>query len=725
MTSLLSLVPSLSMGLVILGMLVMGIIAFNVFVYPFYVSPLRHLPGPKDNAFFLGQTAKFLQVPWFPELLCKWSREFPNAPIIRYLNFANGETLFVNSIEAYKQVLQTKSSYFVKPAFAKQFAHEFIGDGLPFVEGKLHKLRRAAISQPFSAARLRAFSPVIQQKAEQLIDVLTQHRNENGNVEIESNIWKAVLDVIGLETFGLDLNHLESDESPLFDTFTTMMQPSTFGHVINYLNSLIPIRQYVPMKACIEFSQSCARVREFIVLNLLILGHDTTACSITWAVHELSRRPDCQQRLRDEIAGMDSTCDMPGFSDIDKLPYLHNLVREVLRLYLAMAPRQATDDVEIDGIMIPKGAVIQLSPAVMNMHPLVWGQDAQEFNPDRWNDLAGDAISAYAFETFHNGPRMCIGKQLSFMEMKIMLVEMVRKFKIEKPLGSQDKQVEVAGPAFTLRPKENLVVRLLKDEGNSRFKVGDYFGADSLYSKAIIADPKNPLLYTNRAMARLKLELWDSVVADCEACVQLAPNNMKARYYLAQAQIALRDYDAAVKSALHAHKLCVETGDRSLAAVTDLVLRCKKERWDDLEKKRVRESRDLEREILELLAKDKEAMLAETDDDAMVRQEIEEESAAKIQRMREIFERARADGEKKREVPDWAIDDISFGFMVDPVMTKTGKSYERASIMEHLNRHHSDPLTREPLVPAELRPNLALKQACEEFLEHNGWAADW
>ncbi|RBQ73979.1 hypothetical protein FVER14953_06280 [Fusarium verticillioides] len=449
------------MGLVILGMLVMGIIAFNVFVYPFYVSPLRHLPGPKDNAFFLGQTAKFLQVPWFPELLCKWSREFPNAPIIRYLNFANGETLFVNSIEAYKQVLQTKSSYFVKPAFAKQFAHEFIGDGLPFVEGKLHKLRRAAISQPFSAARLRAFSPVVQQKAEQLIDVLTQHRNENGNVEIESNIWKAVLDVIGLETFGLDLNHLESDESPLFDTFTTMMQPSTFGHVINYLNSLIPIRQYVPMKACIEFSQSCARVREFIVLNLLILGHDTTACSITWAVHELSRRPDCQQRLRDEIAGMDSTCDMPGFSDIDKLPYLHNLVREVLRLYLAMAPRQATDDVEIDGIMIPKGAVIQLSPAVMNMHPLVWGQDAQEFNPDRWNDLAGDATSAYAFETFHNGPRMCIGKQLSFMEMKIMLVEMVRKFKIEKPLGSQDKQVEVAGPAFTLRPKENLVVRLV------------------------------------------------------------------------------------------------------------------------------------------------------------------------------------------------------------------------------------------------------------------------
>lgn len=59
------------------------------------------------------------------------------------------------------------------------------------------------------------------------------------------------------------------------------------------------------------------------------------------------------------------------------------------------------------------------------------------------------------------------------------------------------------------------------------------------------------------------------------------------------------------------------------------------------------------------------------------------------------------------------------------VQTKTGKSYERASIMEHLRRSPTDPLTREPLVASELRPNLSLKQACEEFLDENGWAVDW
>ncbi|KAF5023705.1 hypothetical protein F66182_4271 [Fusarium sp. NRRL 66182] len=264
----------------------------------------------------------------------------------------------------------------------------------------------------------------------------------------------------------------------------------------------------------------------------------------------------------------------------------------------------------------------------------------------------------------------------------------------------------------------------LKEEGNKCFLAGDYIGADSLYSKAIIADPRNPALYTNRAMARLKLSYWGSVITDCEACLQLAPENMKARYYLAQAQLALGDFDASLESALHAHKLCAATNDRSLSAVTSLVLRCKKERWDDRERKRIREARDLEYEVLGWLAEKRDAALAETDD-GMEREEIEEEAEAKIHHMKAIFERARADDDRKREVPDWAIDDISFNVMVDPVVTKTGKSYERASIMEHLKRHQSDPLTREHLIASELRPNLGLKQACEDFLDKNGWAADW
>lgn len=63
--------------------------------------------------------------------------------------------------------------------------------------------------------------------------------------------------------------------------------------------------------------------------------------------------------------------------------------------------------------------------------------------------------------------------------------------------------------------------------------------------------------------------------------------------------------------------------------------------------------------------------------------------------------------------------------MHDPVITKTGNSYDRTTVMEHLRRSDTDPLTREPLRMQDLRPNLALKQACEDFLSENGWAVDW
>jgi STIP1 homology and U-box containing protein 1 len=59
-------------------------------------------------------------------------------------------------------------------------------------------------------------------------------------------------------------------------------------------------------------------------------------------------------------------------------------------------------------------------------------------------------------------------------------------------------------------------------------------------------------------------------------------------------------------------------------------------------------------------------------------------------------------------------------------VTKTGQSYERATIIEHLKRSPTDPLTRDSLTIAELRPNIALREACIEFMEANsGWVYDW
>lgn len=63
--------------------------------------------------------------------------------------------------------------------------------------------------------------------------------------------------------------------------------------------------------------------------------------------------------------------------------------------------------------------------------------------------------------------------------------------------------------------------------------------------------------------------------------------------------------------------------------------------------------------------------------------------------------------------------------MHDPVITPSGVSYERVSIMKHIKASPFDPLTREPLEARHLIPNIALKEACNDFLGKNGWAIDY
>ena len=186
--------------------------------------------------------------------------------------------------------------------------------------------------------------------------------------------------------------------------------------------------------------------------------------------------------------------------------------------------------------------------------------------------------------------------------------------------------------------------------------------------RSIIADPKNPALYTNRALARLKLQLWEDAITDCQTCLALAPGSMKAHYYLSMAQVPLGLLDDALKNAVHAHDLCVELQDRSIANTTAQVLLCKKAQWVEMERRRAREGQQLENELLDMVLREREETLKD-ETDPSTRAEITEEYDEKVRALRDVFERARTAEQKHRKAPpDWAIDDISFGFMVDPVL---------------------------------------------------------
>lgn len=145
------------------------------------------------------------------------------------------------------------------------------------------------------------------------------------------------------------------------------------------------------------------------------------------------------------------------------MPYLHNVVREVLRVYppATVMFRQAVNDVTVQGFRLPKGTAIDLVPAITSMSRAIWGEDADEVRPERWDAWepsptgGGEkkqrqtaAPSPYAYEVFGNGPRVCLGKQFALMEIKMFLFAMASRYRFVGVEG----EFTVANPSFVLRP---------------------------------------------------------------------------------------------------------------------------------------------------------------------------------------------------------------------------------------------------------------------------------
>lgn len=148
------------------------------------------------------------------------------------------------------------------------------------------------------------------------------------------------------------------------------------------------------------------------------------------------------------------------------LPYLQNFKQEVMRRYCPVTAswREAARDITICDTFIPKGTAIHFVPPVVNLSRAVWGDDAEEFRPERWDELKGEAASPYAFMAFSHGPRICIGRHAGSLNFKLMVMELLVNFRfgiseeIEegRRLGGGEMRVQNPGPS--LRPRGRMMV---------------------------------------------------------------------------------------------------------------------------------------------------------------------------------------------------------------------------------------------------------------------------
>ncbi|KAF8841559.1 cytochrome P450 [Paxillus ammoniavirescens] len=203
------------------------------------------------------------------------------------------------------------------------------------------------------------------------------------------------------------------------------------------------------------------------VPTFLVAGHETTSTSTTWALHELSLAPEIQRKLREEFLSVDT--ETPSMDELSALPYLDAVVKETLRVHppIGETIRVATKDdilplekpftdkhgVVHDGIRqvishpramdlilifmkrIGKGTAITIPILMMNRSKELWGPDAHEFKPERWEDLP-KAVSKIPgvwghMLSFSSGPRTCIAFRFAIAEMKAFLFTLVCAFEFE------------------------------------------------------------------------------------------------------------------------------------------------------------------------------------------------------------------------------------------------------------------------------------------------------
>ncbi|CCA69066.1 related to Cytochrome P450 [Serendipita indica DSM 11827] len=195
--------------------------------------------------------------------------------------------------------------------------------------------------------------------------------------------------------------------------------------------------------------------------TFLIAGHETTANSTAWCLYALCNNPTIQTRLREELLQAFPVGDSTEVTAdaLNALPYLEAVVRETLRFHppVELSARVAEGDDVIplekpfvdkygklrECIEVKKGDAFIIPIMLMNRAKDIWGEDADEYNPDRWlNELPGKTAGIPGvwanLLTFLGGQRSCIGFKFAILEMKALLLHLLRNFEFQLAVKPED-----------------------------------------------------------------------------------------------------------------------------------------------------------------------------------------------------------------------------------------------------------------------------------------------
>ena len=412
-----------------------------------------------------------------------------------------GETsppfVYISNPEGIKQVLTADPELFAVGK-GNGILRFLLGDkSLILMDGHAHQRQRQLMMPPFHGDRLRNYSQLIWDIAQQVTDQWEMDKL----FPIRSTMQEITLQVILKVVFGVyqeerDLavgatrsQHLRQLITSLLDSFDTPISSSMiFFRFLQkdwgawspwgrFLRLKQQIKQLIyqeigerrtKMQDMVSFQSDYTDILSLLLLardeagqqmtdeelhdnliSLLLAGHETTASALVWALYWVYQLPEVRYKLFEELNCLGEN---PDPLEIAKLPYLSAVCAETLRIYPVVPAafiRVPKSPIEIMGYQLPAGSALALSIYLLHQREDLY-PEPKEFKPERFLERK---YSAYEYLPFGGSNRRCLGSALALLEMKLVLANIVSRFELKL---THNRPVKPVRRGLTFSPPGNM-----------------------------------------------------------------------------------------------------------------------------------------------------------------------------------------------------------------------------------------------------------------------------
>ncbi len=386
-------------------------------------------------------------------------------PIYRFEHMGGHSVIIVTGQELMKD-LEDEQRFDKSIGGALEKVRDFAGDGLFTSRTEEPNWRKAhSILMPaFSQQAMKGYHDMMTDIALQLVQKWAR-LNPDETVNVPEDMTRLTLDTIGLCGFNYRFNSFYREEAnPFIGSMVRALDEAMHSISRLPLQSKLMVAKRKQYKQDIESmfalvdkiiadrqqqgdqgeTDLLARMLNaadpetgekldnenirYQMITFLIAGHETTSGLLSFATYFLMQNPSALEKAREEAERV-ITGDVPTYQEVLQLPYIRMVLNEALRLW-PTAPGiglYAKEDTVIGGkYPIAKGDEIRIVLPELHRDKEAWGEDAEQFKPERFADPA--AIPTHAYKPFGNGQRACIGMQFALHEAVLVMGMMLKHF---------------------------------------------------------------------------------------------------------------------------------------------------------------------------------------------------------------------------------------------------------------------------------------------------------